>query len=48
MHSQDIEAWNHDHTFGQEIRRPGESKTLLVIAITAIMMIVGKRHANHV
>ena len=40
MHSQNIEVWNHDHTFGQEKRRPGESKTLLVIAITAIMMIV--------
>ena len=40
MHSQNIEAWNHEHTFGQEKRRPGESKTLLVIAITAIMMIV--------
>jgi cation diffusion facilitator family transporter len=32
--------WRHDHSFGQERRRPGESKTQLVIAITATMMIV--------
>jgi cation diffusion facilitator family transporter len=30
----------HDHRFGQEQVRPGERKTLIVIAITAIMMIV--------
>ncbi len=40
MHSRNKEAWSHDHTFGQENRRPGESKTLLVIAITSMMMIV--------
>lgn len=40
MHSHNIEAWNHEHTFGQEKRRPGESKTLIVIGITALMMAV--------
>jgi len=40
MHTHDIEAWSHDHSFGQENRRPGESKTLIVIAITAIMMAI--------
>jgi cation diffusion facilitator family transporter len=33
-------AWTHGHTFGQELRRPGERRTLLVIAITATMMVV--------
>lgn len=32
--------WEHSHTFGQDRRRPGESRTLLVIALTGIMMIV--------
>jgi cation diffusion facilitator family transporter len=30
----------HDHTFGQDLRRPGERRTLLVIAITATMMVI--------
>lgn len=30
----------HDHAFGQDARRPGESRTLLVIVITAVMMVV--------
>jgi cation diffusion facilitator family transporter len=30
----------HDHSFGQDRRRPGERRTQLVIAITATMMIV--------
>jgi cation diffusion facilitator family transporter len=32
--------WAHDHTFGQDVRRPGETRTLVVIAITATMMVV--------
>jgi cation diffusion facilitator family transporter len=32
--------WRHDHSFGQDRRRPGERKTQLVIAITATMMVV--------
>jgi cation diffusion facilitator family transporter len=32
--------WKHSHTFGQHLKRPGESRTILVIAITAAMMIV--------
>ena len=31
---------SHGHTFGQEVRRPGERRTFLVIAITATMMVV--------
>ena len=40
MHNQGIENWHHDHTFSQDQRRPGESRTLIVIGITAIMMVV--------
>jgi cation diffusion facilitator family transporter len=32
--------WAHDHAFGQDLRRPGETRTLIVIAITATMMVV--------
>jgi cation diffusion facilitator family transporter len=35
-----LERWRHDHSFGQDRRRPGERKTQIVIAITATMMIV--------
>lgn len=40
MHEHNLQAWQHEHTFDQDQRRPGESKTLIVIAITAIMMVV--------
>jgi cation diffusion facilitator family transporter len=30
----------HDHAFGQDRRRPGERKTLVVIGITAVMMLI--------
>jgi cation diffusion facilitator family transporter len=35
-----LRPWQHDHSFGQEQKRPGESRTLIVIAITATMMVV--------
>jgi cation diffusion facilitator family transporter len=38
MHD-DLSDWRHDHSFGQEVRRSGEGRTLLVIAITAAMMV---------
>ena len=40
MHNHNIEKWHHDHTFAQDKRRPGESRTLIVIVITALMMAV--------
>lgn len=40
MHTEELHRWQHDHTFGQESKRPGESRTLLVIALTAGMMVV--------
>ena len=32
--------WEHSHSFGQDRRRPGEQRTVIVIAITATMMVV--------
>ena len=30
----------HSHTFGQDQKRPGEARTIIVIVITATMMVV--------
>lgn len=40
MHTEAIERWLHDHTFGQDEKKPGERKTLFVIVITALTMAV--------
>lgn len=40
MHIESIEHWLHDHTFGQDVKRTGERKTVIVIVITALMMII--------
>src|SRR5688572_3419648 len=40
MEEDALARWRHDHSFGQDRRRPGESRTQLVIAITATMMVV--------
>ncbi|QDU69775.1 CDF family Co(II)/Ni(II) efflux transporter DmeF [Engelhardtia mirabilis] len=40
MSFRELRPWQHDHTFGQDARRPGESRTMLVIALTALMMVV--------
>ena len=40
MHRDDVHAWQHSHTFGQDLKRPGERRTLLVIAVTGTMMVV--------
>jgi cation diffusion facilitator family transporter len=40
MPKTDAEGWQHDHVFAQDRVRPGESRTLLVVVITATMMIV--------
>jgi cation diffusion facilitator family transporter len=40
MAAERTQDWHEDHSFGQQHRRSGESRTLMVIAITAIMMIV--------
>ncbi len=40
MHDLDITHFSHDHIFGQDERRSGETRTLVVIAITAVMMVL--------
>jgi cation diffusion facilitator family transporter len=40
MHDEQLRDWQHSHCFGQDVRRPGERRALLVIAITASMMVV--------
>ncbi|WP_428097087.1 CDF family Co(II)/Ni(II) efflux transporter DmeF [Candidatus Rariloculus sp.] len=40
MHENQLKRWQHSHTFGQDLRRPGETKTLIVIAITGLMMVI--------
>jgi cation diffusion facilitator family transporter len=33
-------SWNHDHTFGQDRKKPGEPRTLLVAVLTAVTMVL--------
>ena len=40
MHNDNLNHWHHDHTFTQDQRRPGETRTLIVIVVTALMMVV--------
>ena len=40
MQNDTLQGLRHDHSFGQEQRRPGEVRTLIVIVITATMMVV--------
>ncbi|MDE1920425.1 MAG: CDF family Co(II)/Ni(II) efflux transporter DmeF [Candidatus Omnitrophica bacterium] len=40
MHKENLHFWQHDHVFGQEQKRSGEGRTMLVIGITGAMMIV--------
>ena len=40
MHDNNLNRWSHEHTFSQDKRRSGESRTLVVILITATMMII--------
>jgi cation diffusion facilitator family transporter len=38
VHTESIEKWMHDHTFGQDRIRAGERRTVVVIIITAMTM----------
>jgi len=40
MHHDNLTEWSYSHSFGQDKKRPGENRTLIVIAITGTMMIV--------
>ena len=37
---QPSDPWEHDHCFGQDQKKPGEARTLVVIALTAGMMVI--------
>ncbi len=39
-HKHDLQRWRHSHAFGQHIKRPGESRTFIVIVLTSAMMTV--------
>ncbi len=40
MHTTNIAAWAHDHSFGQDKRAQGERKTLVVALLTLVFMVV--------
>jgi len=40
MHTQSIESWQHDHSFGQEKMKQGERRTWIVIGLTGSMMVI--------
>ena len=46
MHKDNIHLWQHSHAFGQHIKRRGESRTLIVIAITGAMMVIEKLRSD--
>jgi len=40
MHNDPLGQWRHDHVFEQDTKRAGEARTLIVVAITAVMMVI--------
>lgn len=40
MHQHQPGSWTHDHVFDNDLKRDGESKTLIVVCMTATMMVV--------
>jgi len=40
MHEHSQQPWRHTHDFGQDRKRPGEGRTVLVAGLTAAMMVV--------
>lgn len=40
MHARQLSNWTHDRVFNQDLERAGEKRTVLIVAITAIMMVV--------
>ncbi len=40
MHTHRLNEWQHGHVFNQDQKKPGETRTLIVVLITASMMIV--------
>jgi cation diffusion facilitator family transporter len=39
MHTESIERWVHDHTFGQDGKRSAEKRTLIVSVVTLLTMV---------
>lgn len=40
MHTHNLTDWQHPHSFGQEHKKTGEMRTIIVIVITATMMVI--------
>ncbi len=40
MHTDNLQRWQHNHTFRQDLKRPGERQTLIVIVLTGTMMVI--------
>jgi cation diffusion facilitator family transporter len=40
MHTESVERWVHNHTFGQDEKRSAERRTLIVSVVTVLTMIV--------
>jgi cation diffusion facilitator family transporter len=40
MHRSAPESWTHDHVFDNDLKRAGESRTLIVVCVTAAMMVI--------
>ena len=40
MHTESVERWVHDHTFGQDEKRSAERRTLIVSVVTVLTMFV--------
>ena len=39
MHHERLDHWQHDHVFGQDLKRSGETRTLIVVGMTLAMMV---------
>lgn len=40
MHQDNLQQWQHTHAFGQDRKLSGETRTIIVIAITSTMMVL--------
>lgn len=40
VHTQELDDWTHDHVFSQDKQQAGERRTLIIVALTAVMMVV--------
>ncbi|MBZ9558461.1 MULTISPECIES: CDF family Co(II)/Ni(II) efflux transporter DmeF [unclassified Modicisalibacter] len=39
MHHQCLDQWRHDHVFGQDRKKAGETRTLVIVGLTLAMMV---------